>query len=60
MTSCYCDYVFTSEKGMRSKNYYKKYLDRRINPNKIGIETDSVVYRLLFFYSELNDTIEYP
>ncbi|QFS29029.1 metallophosphoesterase family protein [Tenacibaculum mesophilum] len=36
------DHYLTSSNGLRSKNFYKRYIDKRINPNTIEIKTDII------------------
>jgi hypothetical protein len=53
--SCfYCDYTGTSEKGLRSKKYYKNYLNKRVNPENVKIKTDLVYKSIKYYYDEEN------
>ncbi|TPN83887.1 hypothetical protein [Aquimarina algicola] len=43
--------------GLRSKQLYKKYLKKRINPNDKEIRTDAVYQDLGYYYDEIEDTL---
>ena len=56
LTSC-CDIHMTSMHGLRSKRLYKRYLNDRVNPIDLKIETDKVYKMINQQYVEESQTI---
>ena len=47
-----CDYTKTNEGGLRSKNKYKSYIKKRIDPSIVGLDTSVVYSRIHYKYIE--------
>ncbi|KZS41427.1 hypothetical protein AWE51_22250 [Aquimarina aggregata] len=50
-----CDYTGTQEGGLRSKNKYKSYIKKRINPAIVGIDTNVIYKDIHHKYTEGNE-----
>lgn len=52
-SSC-CDHYLTPLGGLRSKEKYKKYLDKRVNPENFEISTKHLYFSIDYKYEEVN------
>jgi len=51
-TSCACDHYLTEKHGLRSKKLYKKYVNKKINPEKLNLKTDLIYESIEYKYEE--------
>jgi hypothetical protein len=52
LISCACDHYVTEMSGLRSKRLYKKYIDEKINPQKIKISTKVLYKKIDYEFDE--------
>lgn len=51
-SSCACDHYLTEMNGLRSKRLYKKYLKRKVNPEKLNLKTTLLYKNIDYKYEE--------
>ena len=51
-TSCACDHYLTELNGLRSKRLYKKYINKKIDPETISLKTNILYKSIDYKYEE--------